>query len=635
MSFFERSVWLALPPVLLVVSGRIRADEQTIQHAIERGVAYLRSSQAADGHWSYAGSEIQRLLAGADAGATALAALALLECDVPKDDPAIQKAATFLRSACNDLTFTYSVSACVMFFDRLADPQDISRIEVLTLRLLGAQAVDGTWNYVCPAVGEQEVRQLKRLLEKQDATRTTPNQPNQSTPKQQARRELPTGDEIRLPGARGNVKGFVPAAGDHSNSQFASFALWIGRRRGFPVRDALAAVERNCRLTQVENGTWGYRTAFEGGVNASMTCAGLMGLALAYGLANDLAIHTKKPVLQEGNDDPYVRRGLLALGSIMDSVMMIPKPGPPGGVSPPTARVSNQSQNYFLWSLERVAIAYGLETIANRDWYRMGSELLVATQQPAGNWDNEFTGNVVETAFGLLFLRRANLAKDLSATLKGSFRDPGKVSLRAEGALKEQRRNRDAKDAAGKLAPKHPLSEPLKSGFLIGLGEFVNTTSPEARQLSSQLLGTSGEKWRALLEKLRDTKGNVNTEALALAISDLSGRLKTEARDALAERLCRMTSETLRDKCKDQHPEVRRASALACAMKEDKRLVPDLIDLLQDPEPGVARAAAAALRSLTKQDFGPAAHADAGERAKAQAQWRQWWTAHRDSSGEK
>ncbi len=101
--------------------------------------------------------------------------------------------------------------------------------------------------------------------------------------------------------------------------------------------------------------------------------------------------------------------------------------------------------------------------------------------------------------------------------------------------------------------------------------------------------------------------------------------MQKKARDALAERLARMTADTLRAKLKDANAEVRRASALACAMKEDKALVPDLITALDDADSWVVRAAAVSLRLLTGQDFGPAAGATAADRAKAVAAWKAWW----------
>src|SRR5262249_46011713 len=128
-----------------------------------------------------------------------------------------------------------------------------------------------------------------------------------------------------------------------------------------------------------------------------------------------------------------------------------------------------------------------------------------------------------------------------------------------------------------------------------------------------------------LLEKLREGKGLVHTQALAAAIPHLTGPGKTKARDALAERLARMTVSTLEDKLRDESLEIRRAAALACAMKEERRFIPHLLHLLEDPEPAVLRAAHTALKALTGQDFGPAVDASRAEQTKAVAAWKLWW----------
>jgi HEAT repeat protein len=70
---------------------------------------------------------------------------------------------------------------------------------------------------------------------------------------------------------------------------------------------------------------------------------------------------------------------------------------------------------------------------------------------------------------------------------------------------------------------------------------------------------------------------------------------------------------------------VRRAAALAVAMKEDKTHIERLIDMLDDRETTVCRAAYAALKSLSNEDFGPAADATGEEYRKAVAAWRAWW----------
>lgn len=86
-----------------------------------------------------------------------------------------------------------------------------------------------------------------------------------------------------------------------------------------------------------------------------------------------------------------------------------------------------------------------------------------------------------------------------------------------------------------------------------------------------------------------------------------------------------MTAETLRDKIQDRETEIRRAAALACAMKEDTRFVPDLVGLLSDQQKTVVRAAHAALKSLTSQDFGPGADLSPEACRKAAAAWDGWW----------
>ena len=100
-------------------------------------------------------------------------------------------------------------------------------------------------------------------------------------------------------------------------------------------------------------------------------------------------------------------------------------------------------------------------------------------------------------------------------------------------------------------------------------------------------------------------------------------RLK-EAREALAERLTRMTADSLRTMAKAEEPELRRGAVLAMAMKDDKAHVPDLITALLDDQEFVVRAAKASLKSLTGQDFGPAAGATLAERTAAAKAWLEW-----------
>ena len=134
-----------------------------------------------------------------------------------------------------------------------------------------------------------------------------------------------------------------------------------------------------------------------------------------------------------------------------------------------------------------------------------------------------------------------------------------------------------------------------------------------ASRLTAQLLRASSPLREQLLNKLRDGKGVEYTLALANAIPSLKGPFQEKAREALVERLSRMTAKTLRDKLADDDPEVRRAAVQACQRKEKKELVPELIALLEDSDPLTARTAEAALRQMT------------GEEHETPDAWKEWW----------
>jgi hypothetical protein len=139
----------------------------------------------------------------------------------------------------------------------------------------------------------------------------------------------------------------------------------------------------------------------------------------------------------------------------------------------------------------------------------------------------------------------------------------------------------------------------------------------EADRLTRELLQASVQRQDWVLLKLREGKGVVNTVALANAIPSLKGPFQEKVRDVLIERLTRMTADTLREKFKEDDPEVRRAAILACLRKDDKQYVPDFIALLEDEEPLIGRTALAGLKMLTERDF------------ETPASWKEWWDKQR------
>jgi hypothetical protein len=591
---------------LLLLSPPAHADQDAIDRAIERGVTRLKKMQQADGTWPHE-----------QIGATALAGLTLLECGVPPSDPAVRKAADAVRKASVALTHTYSLSLAVLFLDRLGEEADVPIIESLAVRLLAGQNGNGGWTYNCPPIAESEARRLTRLLKQRNELVTRKPSEGGAADQRKLTDEIRQQIEVinrdieRNPDRKKDDD-------DNSNTQFAVLALWAARRHGVPADPALGLINARYRVSQNGDGGWGYKfRAYppddrkrDGKSTATMTAAGLLGLATVYGAVAEARLRTEKPEegakpvkVPEPTGDPAVRAALIALGTAIDHPVAKKK----GKAVVPKLEDGGRAY-YFLWSLERVGVAFGLKTIGGKDWHAWGSEVLVASQGPGGGWKGDYADSGADTCFALLFLRRSNLARDLSTVLRGKVEDPGEVTLTAGGV------------GGGNLAQRSGLKPALDERTAA-----ARDLDPEAARLSRELTEAAPARRPALIEQLRDGKGGLYTDALADAAARLDGEAKKQAREALAERLTRMTAATLGDKLSDEVLEVRRAAALAAAMKDDRTHVPRLIEMLDDPEPPVARAAYAALRSLTGQDFGPAADASRADKAKAMAAWKGWW----------
>jgi HEAT repeat protein len=159
--------------------------------------------------------------------------------------------------------------------------------------------------------------------------------------------------------------------------------------------------------------------------------------------------------------------------------------------------------------------------------------------------------------------------------------------------------------------------------------ELVAVEGTEVGRLTAVLTQAAPDRRQEVVERYRDAKGAQYTEAMALAITRESGEARRQLREALAERMTRMTEKTLGQYLEDEDAEVRRAAALGLAMRESKAHVRGLIGLLLDPQPSVQRAAHAALCSLSGEDFGPRVNATEAEKLAAAARWRQWWDRRR------
>jgi hypothetical protein len=198
---------------------------------------------------------------------------------------------------------------------------------------------------------------------------------------------------------------------DNSNTQFATLALWAASRYDLPLERSLDALARRFQKTQTVAGTWNYHPVTNPGAQTSpaMTGAGLLGLAVGHGVRAG----------KEKVADKRVEKGFHALAGHI---------GKPFGADKKvrrmkrgTVRTSSPINLYFLWTIERVGVLYNVRTLDGKDWYRWGAELLVDAQKPDGSWQEgnyHGSGRTLDTCLGLLFLKRANLATDLTRKLE-------------------------------------------------------------------------------------------------------------------------------------------------------------------------------------------------------------------------
>jgi hypothetical protein len=600
MNRFPCSLVLLAGSLLLAPTPTRAVDPEKVNRAIEKGLAFLRAQQQPSGAWAFTAEQ---------QGANFLAGLTLLELGYRPDDPEIRKLVRVVRPQVPRLSQTYHVACALLFLDRLGDPRDIPLIEALGVRLLETQNADGGWGYYGPAVPEALAKRLEEHV-KENADRPRPEKV--APLGKRARDDLPRDLQERLALLERRPGDAARALGqdDNSNTQLAILALWRARNYGVPVDRAFARVRLRFVETQNADGGWTYRSP--GASTPTMTCVGLIGLALAHAVQKEAA-EARRPGMQptplmEIGQDPAIRKGLAALASTV---------GQPVGTGKeeqiPKLKEAGRAY-YFLWSVERVAVGLDLKTIGGKDWYDWGAEILLRNQQPDGSWAGEFAGLGIDTCFALLFLKRANLTDDLTAHVKGKIRDekelkptaPLKPIIEVKSLAPDPERPRDPDK------PKDPPAHPRPREGVSGRG------------LRDKLLKAGAAEQARLIQEYRDTKGVAYTEGLAFAIPQLPGDSKRQAREALAERLRRMNVDTLSVYLRDDDAEIRTAAALACASKQSRKLLPELVELLADQQPLVVRAARKSLQTLTGQDFGPGDVLTPQEQQRAVKAWKEW-----------
>jgi hypothetical protein len=330
--------------MVVVLGIRLPATAQVtdkdVRQAIERGVEFLKENQdKTRGGW--------REIEVYPGGLSALCTLALLECGLEPDDPAVAQALDYLRGFGKPDT-VYSVSLRTMVLCAAEPKKDLLTIRQNAAWLEQMQLTDatsvrdsrkGAWNY------------SQRL-----------------------------GD------------------GDNSNTQFAMLALNEAERVGVAVDPRVWRLAQEYWLsTQRSDGSWGYKPSGQNPSTGSMTCAGICSVVIAQGRLSSGTASIQDGVVRccgDSNETGAVERGLTWLAKNF-SVRV--NPGDDNWLL------------YYLYGLERVGRMTGRRFIGAHDWYREGAELLVREQDISGSWrgvGSHESNPLIATSLSLLFLSK-------------------------------------------------------------------------------------------------------------------------------------------------------------------------------------------------------------------------------------
>ena len=153
--------------------------------------------------------------------------MALLESGITQDDQTLAKAITALRKNARTTTHTYSIALCLIFFDRLGQIEDIALIESLAMRLLAGQTQSGGWGYNCPSPNNEELLRLETNQKKSVELKATKTFPKFNSKKSFEDLSPEVVRSIKVIYQEKATVNNNDGGSDNSNTQFATFALWV------------------------------------------------------------------------------------------------------------------------------------------------------------------------------------------------------------------------------------------------------------------------------------------------------------------------------------------------------------------------------------------------------------------------
>ncbi len=363
-----------------------------ITRAINMSIEALKRTQAFDGSWPYGANHL--------AGSTSICALALLSSGVKPDDPCINKAFEFLYKT--EIKNIYDASLVCMVSEARGIPDS-------EWKLSNKNKMPDKFERNL----DEKDRKLLQTALKFILTHRADKHPQTGIGLWDYPRENAP-DNLRF---------------DNSNSQFAVLGLYSAMRCNEKIdKQVFLDIAMQFMKTQEQKGPlvslmlpkdedksktkpkyykysvqargWGYTVTgnrpdynlskSSGFAYGSMTAAGITSLAIARaGLYQ----------LEELKSDLKIQ-----IGDSLNSAMAFFQTYYDITGNPNVA--SRRSwYYYYLYGIERVGMLMGTEYIGQHEWYPEGAAILVMEQKRDGSWE----GNITETAFALLFLKRATL----------------------------------------------------------------------------------------------------------------------------------------------------------------------------------------------------------------------------------
>jgi hypothetical protein len=179
-----------------------------------------------------------------------------------------------------------------------------------------------------------------------------------------------------------------PESGDNSNSQYAVLGLRACMESGVEIPQAAFKDAKSWwEKSQGTEGGWDY--AMNGTVSTASAAYGSM----SAGGAGCLAICN----YYLGNKKFMSDKKILSAINWLTTNFTVTENKGYGN--------SKMWHYYYLYALERTGILLGTETFGQNEWYPLGAEFLLDSQDAAGSWN----GSIEDTCFAILFLRRATV----------------------------------------------------------------------------------------------------------------------------------------------------------------------------------------------------------------------------------